>query len=318
MLCIDGSRDLADNLGVRIRYLRFADDFLLGVVGDEAIAVRVREEVGAYLQDQLHLWLNRTKTHITHATTAAAVFLGYALQVEPAPTAAEESATVHVRIPSQQIANLVAEYQRNGTPAVVSTMLTWGDAALLAAFQHRFMGIAEHYKYAENRADLCAVADAMEASLVATLARKHRIKAAEVERRYRAHLRIHGNLHPILRVPPNPGMPDSGVYWGGVSLAVIDHYTPHHHAVDWQKMVQSKLVVRLQAGICERCGTAAPVEIHQVPALGTLRRFWRQRGVQPAWVTWMVQTHHTNIVVCAACHRTIHPAIRRAQNHAER
>ena len=63
----------------RLRYVRYADDFVLGLIGPMAEAQQVKESLETYLRDSLKLELSSEKTLITHATSQAARFLGYGL-----------------------------------------------------------------------------------------------------------------------------------------------------------------------------------------------------------------------------------------------
>ena len=63
----------------RLRYVRYADDFVLGCSGPKAEAQQVKESLATFLRDSLKLELSQDKTLITHATSQAARFLGYEL-----------------------------------------------------------------------------------------------------------------------------------------------------------------------------------------------------------------------------------------------
>ena len=63
----------------RLRYVRYADDFVLGFIGPKAEAGQIKESLKTFLRDTLTLELSREKTLITHATSQAARFLGYEL-----------------------------------------------------------------------------------------------------------------------------------------------------------------------------------------------------------------------------------------------
>ena len=63
----------------RLRYVRYADDFVLGFSGPKAEAGQIKESLETFLRDTLKLELSRDKTLITHATSQAAKFLGYEL-----------------------------------------------------------------------------------------------------------------------------------------------------------------------------------------------------------------------------------------------
>ena len=61
----------------RLKYVRYADDFLLGFVGPREEAEEIKQHIEAFLRDTLKLELSKTKTLITHARSEAARFLGY-------------------------------------------------------------------------------------------------------------------------------------------------------------------------------------------------------------------------------------------------
>jgi retron-type reverse transcriptase len=61
----------------RLRYCRYADDWLLGFIGPKAEAQEIKQQLETFLREELHLELSKTKTLITHARSQAARFLGY-------------------------------------------------------------------------------------------------------------------------------------------------------------------------------------------------------------------------------------------------
>jgi group II intron reverse transcriptase/maturase len=75
------SGDPQDPNYVRVRYLRYADDWIIGVTGPKHLAETIKEEVRQFLKDQLRLELSQEKTRITHAKTEEASFLGVRLSI---------------------------------------------------------------------------------------------------------------------------------------------------------------------------------------------------------------------------------------------
>ena len=59
-----------------IRYVRYADDFLVGIVGSHDMAEKIRDKIRIFLKQRLNLTLSPEKTVITHVT-AKVSFLGY-------------------------------------------------------------------------------------------------------------------------------------------------------------------------------------------------------------------------------------------------
>src|SRR6202022_2203401 len=71
------SMDTKDPNFRRLKYVRYADDFLLGFIGPKEEAEAIKEEIRVFLRDELKLELSKAKTLVTHARTEAAKFLGY-------------------------------------------------------------------------------------------------------------------------------------------------------------------------------------------------------------------------------------------------
>src|SRR5246127_4157472 len=85
----------------RLRYVRYADDILLGFTGPKAEAEEIKRRLAQFLQEDLKLELSETKTLITHARTSAARFLGYEITVghdDRKPAAGRRSANGRIRL----------------------------------------------------------------------------------------------------------------------------------------------------------------------------------------------------------------------------
>jgi group II intron reverse transcriptase/maturase len=63
--------------GLKLYYVRYADDLLLGIWGSKKDAIKIREEVEIFLKEKLDLELSIEKTKITHASKEKVQFLGY-------------------------------------------------------------------------------------------------------------------------------------------------------------------------------------------------------------------------------------------------
>ena len=70
------SGDEMDGSYRRLKYIRYADDFILGVIGSKEDALRIKEDIKSFLSESLALELSEEKTLITH-TGKSAKFLGY-------------------------------------------------------------------------------------------------------------------------------------------------------------------------------------------------------------------------------------------------
>lgn len=68
--------DPMDSKYRRLSYVRYADDFLIGVIGPRKDAEEIMQTVAKFLREKLCLELNLGKTKLTHARRSAAHFLG--------------------------------------------------------------------------------------------------------------------------------------------------------------------------------------------------------------------------------------------------
>ena len=69
--------DYDDPAYTRVKFLRYADDIAVGIIGPKALADHIQEEIATFLWKELNLELNREKTRVIHVPTEKARFLGY-------------------------------------------------------------------------------------------------------------------------------------------------------------------------------------------------------------------------------------------------
>lgn len=79
----------------RITYVRYADDFIVGVRASKETATRIFNEVKTFLKSELHLTVNEEKSHITHVFSDVAFFLGMRISCIPTKNVAFRR-TAHV------------------------------------------------------------------------------------------------------------------------------------------------------------------------------------------------------------------------------
>lgn len=70
--------DPKDSGHIKVRYIRYADDFLVGITGSRNMAENIRGKIGKFLKEELKVELSMEKTHITHISKGIP-FLGYVI-----------------------------------------------------------------------------------------------------------------------------------------------------------------------------------------------------------------------------------------------
>ncbi len=186
------SRDPADPGYRRLKYCRYADDWVLGFTGPRQEAEEVKDTIGQFLREQLKLELSPAKTLITHGRTQAARFLGYEMVVMHADDKRDHrghrsiNAGIGLKVPASVIRAKCAPYLHRGKPVRRTERIVDTDFSVVAQFQAEYRGVAEFYRLAFNRHKLGRLKYVMERSLTKTLARKYRVSVPQVYRRYRA------------------------------------------------------------------------------------------------------------------------------------
>jgi len=133
----------------RLRYIRYADDFLHGFIGPKDEAEEIKGRIAEFLAQHLRLRLSVEKTLVTHATTQAARFLGYEIASQHSDTKTHVVKTagqrpihkraingaVSLRLPADVVEGRCALYQRKGKPIHRPELLADSDFTIVATYQ---------------------------------------------------------------------------------------------------------------------------------------------------------------------------------------
>ncbi|MGI5135836.1 MULTISPECIES: reverse transcriptase domain-containing protein [unclassified Streptomyces] len=307
------SRDPLDPGFRRLRYCRYADDWLLGFTGPKREAEEMKADIGKFLRDELKLELSPSKTLITHGRTRPARFLGYEITVYHADNKHSQhgwrsiNAQIGLKVPVHVARDKARPYLQRGKPIHRTERMTDSDFSIIAQYQAEYRGVVNYYQLAVNRHSFEWLKYVMQRSLTKTLAHKFRISVPEVYKRYRAVLATDRGPRAGLQVviERDDGKKPLVAQWGGISLArrtmvrALDDQPPKV----WSNQ-RSELVQRLLAETCELCGSQQDVEVHHVRHLKDLQK--KGRAPKPAWAERMASRRRKTLIVCRSCHHAIH------------
>jgi len=302
------SGDPADPGYRRLRYLRYADDHLLGFTGPKAEAEEIKQRLAEFLREDLKLELNQDKTLITHGRTGAAKFLGYEITVRHNDRRIRHgrrsvNGSIALRVPQAVVKAKSAPYLQLGKPERRPQLLNLSDHAIIGSYGAEYRGIVQYYLLAGDVWRLNRLHWVMLTSMLKTLAAKHRSTVSTMARKYQATIDTPSGPRRCFQASvERPGRKPLVARFGGIPLrqqrkAVLDDrlLAPGPR--------RKELIDRLRAGRCEMCEQRAAVDIHQVRKLADLTRPGRP---QPPWAQLMARMRRKTLVVCAACHDTIH------------
>jgi group II intron reverse transcriptase/maturase len=141
------SKDRFDPDYRRLRYVRYADDFLLGFAGPKREAEAIRTRLGEFVAHQLKLTLSPEKTLITHAGDAKATFLGYEITVSKAHSALDRhgkrstNGVMALLMPQKVVRTIRAHYSRGRTILHRPELLADTDYTIVQRYQAVLRGI---------------------------------------------------------------------------------------------------------------------------------------------------------------------------------
>jgi Type II intron maturase/Reverse transcriptase (RNA-dependent DNA polymerase) len=303
------SKDPRDPGYRRLRYIRYADDHLLGFTGPKAEAEEIKARLAQFLRDDLKLELSQDKTLITHARTSAAKFLGYEIIVQHDDRfirygKRSANGAIALRVPRDMIRAKCSRYLKRGKPELRSRLVNDDDYTIVKTYGAEYRGLAEYYLLAGDVYRLNRIRWVMETSLLKTLACKHGSSVSKMAARYAATLDTpHGPRKCFQVSIERKGRKPLVARFGGVPLrrkkkAVINDRQPGPSIIR-----RKELIDRLLASKCEICERISLVNVHQIRKLVDLDRPGKPR---PEWMNLMAKRRRKTLVVCTPCHNTIH------------
>jgi group II intron reverse transcriptase/maturase len=301
----------------RLFYVRYADDYLIGIIGSKQEAETVFNEVKTFLNTKLQLAISEEKSGIHHAKEGT-TFLGYVVQTYTSGYMHKVRSKgftrvgaamrrvlrekLQLRIPETRMSEFC---QRKGygdyetlQPSRKPIWLQMDDEEILLGYNAEMRGIANYYALATGaKRGLRRLMYRAESSFLKTLANKHETTAT----RTASSLRQGHDL--VITKHSKEGKPRRYI------LFKLRNWTPPQVTEDIDKIPQldtklrasrSSLAQRLEASICENCGkTGGYFEVHHVRKLKDVKD-------KQGWEQIMSARKRKTMILCIECHDLLH------------
>jgi group II intron reverse transcriptase/maturase len=293
----------------RLKYIRYADDHILGFIGPKAEAEEIKARIALFLRETLGLELNASKTLITHARSQRARFLGYDITVQHCDTKRTggrraANGKIALRVPPDVVKAQCARYRQHGKPWHRSRLQNLDDYDIVRIYGAEYRGVINYYLPAQNVSALSTLEWHAVTSMLKTLAAKHRSTVSRMAARHAAKVTTADGPRRCFEARRRrEGKEDLVARFGGIPLrqdrrAIVRDPVPVPVAAP-----RKELLSRLRKRRCELCETGTTVAVHQVAGLKELG----QPGPgQPAWASLMARMRRKTLIVCASCHDWIH------------
>lgn len=305
------SKDPNDPTFRRLWYVRYADDWLIGLSGPKSEAMDIKLKIASFLEHQLKLKLSEEKTLITHARDEKAKFLGYEIHTLHADDKHDHrgqrciNGSIGLRVPKEVIKTKSAKYRQRGKAVHLTQRVNDHAYSIVSQYQAEYRGIVQYYRMAYNLHTMSYLKRNIELSLVKTLAKKYKTSCQKIYKKFGTTLTTDEGTFKVLEiVVPRPDKPPLRSHFGAVSLKWNKWV-----AIDDSNVVniwnqRSEVVERLLAQQCELCNSTESIEVHHIRKLADLKQ--KGQGDCPKWVSKMRARRRKTLVVCLKCHQDIH------------
>jgi group II intron reverse transcriptase/maturase len=307
------SGDPFDSGYKRLYFCRYADDYVIGIIGSRANAEAVRQEVRHFIEETLKLTIAEEKSHIRHAKEGV-TFVGYwvktysgnrTVKVKRGPrytTFKSVSERIQFHIPPGKLQKFCTS-KRYGNYETLKTLhkanlIVLDDAEIILAYNGELRGLANYYSRAYSvKGKMNKLEYIWHMSLFKTLAAKHQTSTRKIARKLKTDdgyaLIIKGTKKTrIIRIfrlkdlkQPLPADKTIDVLPATLSLTLS----------------RSELIRRLNKQQCEYCGTQdGPFEVHHIRRMKDVARG------KEKWQQVMTARNRKTLVLCRQCHDLLH------------
>ena len=307
------SKDPMDPNFKRLFYIRYADDFLVGISGTHQDTVIVKNQISNFLKG-ISLTLNEEKTQIINLNKQSAFFLGTKISKKIADQKkiqliTKNGQTYKVRItprislhaPIKKLfekaiaggfVKSTPNQKRIYTPTALRRLVNLDHADIVKYYNYVIRGILNYYSFADNHKSLGSLVHTLKFSCARTLALKYKLRhASKVFKKYGKNLR-YPNTDTLLYIPS--------------TFARTSHFTCNPPkgedflSISWSnKLTKSNL-----DKTCVVCG-ATPVEMHHVRQLKDMKAKYKKGKID--FITLqMIALNRNQIPLCAKHHKEVH------------
>ena len=314
------SVDTMDDSFIRIGYVRYADDFVISVIGNKRLAETIKTEVSEFLSETLKLNLNDEKTLITNLNTGKARFLGYEIARAKDDTKVTKNANgvtsrsinglIQLLVPRDVIQKRISDFSENGKSCAHKARVNLPVLDMLNQYNAEIRGLYYYYRLAANVSKrMYDFKFVHYTSLLKTIARKEKKSVNAVIQKYGVDVPLKSGTGTKRVIGISYKTKDGIKTMTYFDESMKRDNTPVINLVDnmadYRKNCQ--LLTRLNANVCELCGSTENIEVHHVRKLKDIHDKYKRIGKPiPLWVLTMVKMKRKTLVVCNKCHDKVH------------
>lgn len=296
----------------RLKYVRYADDFLIGVIGSKAECVEIKANIARFMSEKLHLELSNEKTLITHAQKPAK-FLGYEVSIRKSQALRHNrngilrrpfNGRIVLRVANEIVKKKLLDYdaisvgQANGKevwkPKTRSYMIGMKPEDIMAQYNAEIRGFYNYYSIANDISYLGnSFGFNMKYSMFKTIAQKQNSTLAQTIKKLRR------GKNFIVDYVDGKGQKKVRVFYNeGFKRKTAKGYAQCDNIPNTNISPYPSLIERLKAEKCELCGAQGKTVMHHVRTLKDLKGDNEREQL-------MLKRHRKTLALCETCNAKI-------------
>ena len=295
-----------------MKYVRYADDFLIGSIGSKEDSKTVKEDIKNYLRNFLKLELSDEKTLITNAKKPAK-FLGYDIFVRKSNATKRNKSGTPTRMFNYKVVLYVTtetmrkklmdynavDFNYSGgkeawKPKARSYMKNNELVDILTQYNAEIRGFYYYYSIANNSSYMNSFAYIMEYSMYKTFACKLQSSVSKVLDKYWKNKKF------AVPYTDSKGHTKYRTFYdGGFKRKTAQREASQDVIPNTFICKYPSLISRLKEKTCELCGAEGDTTMFQVRNLNILKG-------KNEWERKMKQMHRKTLAVCTPCSKKIH------------
>lgn len=308
------SKDPFDPNFRRLYYIRYVNDFIVGVVGSRKDTTEIRNKIDSFLNNELKLISSHTKTSIIHFSKDFIFFLdtfikGTWERTKKVITIKKKLGTSKkVRMTSRVVLNapikLVFEKavlsgffkvcHGRFIPTSVGRCINLDHSDILRYYNSVIRGVLNYYSFANNRKSLGSFVHGLKHSCARTLALKYKLRfASKVYKKFGSNLRSpDGSVELFI-----PNTFKAIKEFSNCNVSNIDSIIFRN----WNnKFTKSNLLKT-----CIICGSSSHIQMHHVRKIKDLRHKAKE-GKKDFFTLQMAAINRKQVPLCSSHHKALH------------
>ena len=319
------SKDPMDQNFRRMKYYRYADDFVILIHGPKAYAEELKEKLSGFLETQLKITLNSEKTLITNLLKEKALFLGYEIiraQDNSKITKRNDgfkvrsiNGVMQLLVPNKVIKTKLKPFVRNGKSVHIKSILNLTVKEMINKYNSEIRGLYNYYCLAGNVGKRIGTFKYYHYfSLVKSIAAKHKISVKKTIKRFGIPVKKKlgtGTRNTIGTIYEKKNGERKTLIYFNDSLKRKPYTSSKSRTIEeFNPSYKNEIIRRLLNEFCELCHHNIPNEqliVHQIRSLKKMKeKYKRKKGDTPGWAKLMMRINRKTLVVCKHCHKKIH------------